>query len=69
MKDITKVIGERIDERGMTMTTVARRAGMTPDLLSRTINGTRKLKADELVNLCRVLDLTLEDFEQKEAYA
>ena len=41
---------------------------MTPDLLSRTLNGARKLKADELVNLCRVLDLALDDFSKKEAF-
>lgn len=68
MSDVTKVISDRIEERGMTITTAARRANMTPELLSRTLNGARKLKADELVNLCRVLDLTLDDFSKKEAF-
>ena len=35
---------------------------MKTDLLSKTLNGNRNMKADELVNLCKVLDLTLEDF-------
>ena len=69
MRNITEVLNNRIAERGMTITTVATRANMSPDLLSRTLKGHRKLKADELVDLCRVLDLSLTDFAQKVATA
>ena len=69
MNDVTKVISNKIEERGMTMTVVAHRADMSPELLSRTLKGSRKLKADELVNLCRVLELTLDDFGKSKAMA
>ena len=57
MSNIIRVISNRIEDRGMSITVVATRANINPELLSRTLNGRRKLKADELVDLCRVLDL------------
>ena len=39
------------------------------DLLSKTLNGNRNMKADEFVNLCQVLDLTLEDFKAPQSTA
>ena len=65
MKDIILVINKKIDERGITMTNTAKRAGISPDLLYRTLDGKRKLKADELISLCQVLDLTLADFKEE----
>lgn len=64
MTNIIEVINNRINERGMTLTTVGTRANINPELLSRTLKGQRKLKADELVDLCRVLDLTMDDFKE-----
>lgn len=65
MMNITEVLNNRIEERGMTITTVATRANMSPELLSRTLKGHRKLKADELVDICCVLGLSLNDFVRK----
>ena len=62
MSELIKVINSRIADRGMTITTVAKRAGMNNDLLCKTLNDKRRLKADELINLCNVLDLNLDDF-------
>lgn len=64
MEVIVRIIGERIEDRGMTITAVAKRAGMSADLLSKTLGGKRRLKADELVNLCQVLDLSISDLRQ-----
>lgn len=64
MSNIIRVISNRIEDRGMSITVVATRANINPELLSRTLNGRRKLKADELVDLCRVLDLTMDDFKE-----
>lgn len=63
MSDIVAVIRSKIKERGITMVFISRQLGMNPDLLSKTMNGSRNLKADEFVNLCQLLDLTLEDFK------
>ena len=65
MRNITEVLNNRIEERGMTITTVATRANMSPELLSRSLKDHRKLKADELISLCRVLELSLDDFKIK----
>lgn len=59
---VISVINDRIKERGVTLVFVSKQAHMKTDLLSKTLNGNRNMKADELVNLCKVLDLTLEDF-------
>lgn len=63
MSDVIAVIRNKIKERGVTMAFISRQLGMNPDLLSKTMNGSRNLKADEFVNLCQLLDLTLEDFK------
>lgn len=45
------------EERGMSIAKLARRANMTPAMLSKTFRGIRDLKADELVMLCLVLEV------------
>lgn len=67
MNTIVGVINDRIKELGVTQAHVSRKISMDPDLLGRTLHGTRKLKADEFVSLCQVLGLTLEDFETTQA--
>ncbi len=56
------VINNRIKERGVTLAFVSEQVHMNANLLEKTLNGSRNMKADELVNLCQALDLTLEDF-------
>lgn len=63
MSKVISVIKDRIKERGVTLVFVSKQAHMKTDLLSKTLNGNRNMKANEFVNLCHVLDLTLEDFE------
>lgn len=63
MSAVVEVINNRIRARGVTLVFVGKQANMKPDLLGKTLAGDRKLKADEFVNLCRVLDLTLDDFK------
>ena len=66
MNTIVEVIKDRINTLGLKQVAVSRQANMNPDLLSRTLQGDRKLKADEFVSLCQVLGLTLEDFRNKQ---
>ena len=61
--NVIDTINSRIRDRGMTITTVARRSEMSVDLLSKSLRGKRRLKAEELVAICMVLGLTVDDFE------
>lgn len=63
MNEVTTIIGNRIKERGVTLVFISRKIQMNPDILSKTLKGTRNLKADEFVRICRILDLTLDDFK------
>lgn len=67
MNSIVTVINNRIDQLGLKQVYVSEHAHMNPELLSRTLRGDRKLKADEFVSLCQVLGLTLEDFKTTQA--
>ena len=67
MNSIVTVINNRIDQLGLKQVYVSERAHMNPELLSRTLRGDRKLKADEFVSLCSVLGLTLDDFKTPQA--
>ena len=69
MDRVAEIISARIEERGTTIVFVAKRAHMSGDALSKSLNGYRKLKADEFIELCRVLDLTFEDFQMPQGVA
>lgn len=60
--DITNVLNARIKERGITVSELSRRIGMNDELLRRSLAGTRNVKADEFIGLCRELSLDIEDF-------
>ncbi len=63
MNSVISVINSRIEERGVTLVFLSKHTNIKTDLLSKTLNGNRKMKADEFVRLCLILELTLEDFE------
>lgn len=59
---VAEVIGARIKQRGITKAELSRRIAINPNLLDRSIAGTRKFKADEFLALCKELELDLADF-------
>lgn len=59
---IQNTVSSAIKKRGITIAELARRVDMEPELLRRSLAGTRKLTGIELVNLCHELDLEIEDF-------
>lgn len=67
-----EVINRRIDELPINKAELARRIGMSEsgtsneELLRRTLNGERKLGGDELVKICSILGLTIDDFMAEE---
>lgn len=52
-----EMILKEIEKRGMTIMTVARRAGITYSRIQPSLRGRRELRADEYMSLCAVLDL------------
>lgn len=57
-----RTIKRIIDENGIKQSHIANKIGMSPDLLNKTLEGKRNLKADEFISLCSVLSLNLDVF-------
>lgn len=62
MKNIAKVIRARIEEKDLKVKAVAEAAGMTPGKLSALLNERQRILATDFISLCRVLDLSPDDF-------
>lgn len=58
-----EVIRDYIEDHGMKQNFVAERAGIPPELFRRSLNGERKIPADEFVAICSVLSLDIGDFK------
>ena len=59
---VIDVLNEKINERGIPVSELARRVGLDPELLRRSLAGSRNLKAEEFVNLCHELKLGISAF-------
>lgn len=55
--DYLEIIASTINESGRSVADVAMAAGIKPVALERTIRGSRKMTASEMLNLCAVLDI------------
>lgn len=64
-KAAIEVINSKIESMPVNRAELARRADIDPELLRRSLNGERKLCGDELVNLCEVLGITMDDFYEE----
>lgn len=58
METIRNFFCEKIKSLGLKQAYVAEKAGITNDTLSRMLNGSRKIQADEFFTLCKVLDVS-----------
>lgn len=58
-----EVIKRHIEENGIKQNFVANKIGLSPELFRRSIDGKRKITADELISICSVLSLQLSDFQ------
>ena len=56
MEIIRQFFVDKIKNSGLKQSYVAEKANINPDLLSRMLNGTRKIQADEFFVLCRALN-------------
>lgn len=59
--DICAAIAKQAKRRGIPCAELARRTGMNSEVLRRSLNGSRPLRADELVNLCAELEMSMSD--------
>lgn len=59
---VSEVIEQRREEYGMPIAELARRTGIDYQQLWMSLGGKRGITAGELVAICRVLGLSLEDF-------
>lgn len=62
---VNEVFKNHIEMNGIKQVFVAERAGIPPELLRRSLEGQRKIPADEFIRLCLVLKLDLKDFTQE----
>lgn len=60
--ELYKGIKRYLDEKGIKSTHVCERSGITQNALTLTLNGKRKMLADEYVAICRVLGVPLNFF-------
>ena len=65
----TAILKEYIVDNGIKQNFVAEKAGMSAELLRRSLDGKRKLQADEFIAICAALSLDLDYFKQKRATA
>lgn len=61
-----EIIKDHLVKNGIKQNFVAERAGIPPELFRRSIEGKRKIPADEFVRICTVLSLDIEDFRKPE---
>ena len=59
----SETIKKHIETNGIKVSFVAERAGISPELLRRSIDGSRKIPADEFIAICNVLSLNISDFQ------
>lgn len=57
------ILKKYITENGIKQTFIAEKAGMSAELLRRSLEGKRVLKADEFIVICIVLSLDLDYFK------
>lgn len=62
-----EIIKAYIADNGIKQNFVAEKIGMPPELLRRSLEGRRKLQADEFIAICGVLSLDLDFFKQQKS--
>ena len=60
---ISELFEQRRCKRGISVAELSRRVGMEYWALRTSLKGEREIQADEFVNLCHELELSLDDFD------
>ncbi len=64
MEIIRLFFQKAIENKGVKLSYVAKKIGLSVDLLSKSINGKRRLNADEFLKICKVLDITQDEIDE-----
>jgi DNA-binding Xre family transcriptional regulator len=62
--DINMNVAKQAKRRGISCAELARRVGMSPEVLRRSLKGTRRFRAEELLNICFELEMSLLDLNK-----
>ena len=64
MFDTANALRTYLKEKGIRQSYLVRECGVTSDRISRMLNGHRRIRAEELINFCRALHLTVEELSE-----
>lgn len=54
---INQKLKQYVDEKGIKQSYIRQKTGLSADAVSRVLNSTRKLQADEFLSICAALEL------------
>ncbi len=57
MKNIIQFLNDYLSEHGIKQSFVSEKAGISADLLSKTLKGERRLLADEFIRICKAIKI------------
>ena len=60
-----ETIKQKKDKFGISLAELARRTGIDYEALRNSLEGTRNLRATELIELCKALELDIPDFDEQ----
>ena len=60
---IAKLLKNRLEEKGITVYRLSKLTGIRYELLRRTLNGERKLTADELILICQKSGIVIDELK------
>ncbi len=65
--NINEQLSEYLIKNGIKQIYIANETGLTQDTVSRILNGSRKILADEFLSICEVLNIDPNMFRQSKA--
>lgn len=64
---INEQLNAYVSENGIKQTHIAQKTGLSPDTISKILNGNRRMLADEFLMICAALDIDPNIFRNKSA--
>ncbi len=65
--NVNEKLRQFVEKEGIKQSYICEKTGMTADCVSRIMNSTRKITAEEFLEICTVLKLDPRDFFKKSA--
>ena len=60
--EVEKKLAETIEEKGISVRSIASRAGIDEQILYRCLRAEQRLKADEFLAICKVIEVDPKDY-------